>query len=86
MWGTWAVLSRSCMQVLTTTPPPLPHRYVGVLSRYVEEYVADSTFSNAWCVSARWTLAPGGVYSILAVMAEGTNHEVRPYDASDDHS
>ena len=52
------------MQVLTTTPPPLPHR----------------------CVSARWTLAPGGVYSILAVMAEGTNHEVRPYDASDDHS
>ena len=74
------------MQVLTTTPRPLPHRYVGVLSRDVEEYVADSVVTNAWCVSARWTLAPGGVYSILAVMAEGTNHEVRPYDASDDHS
>ena len=104
------VLSPSCMHVLTTTPPPLPHRYVGVLSPYVEEYVTHSTFSNAWCVStrwsrilcmqvltktphplphrcvsARWTLAPGGVYSILAVMAEGTNHEVRRYDASDDH-
>ena len=66
------------MQVLTTTPHPLPHRYVGVLSRYVEEYVAHSVVTNAWCVSARWTLAPGGVYSIIAVMAEGTDREVRP--------
>ena len=65
------------MQVLTTTLPPLPHRYVGVLSPDVEEYVAHSVL-NAWCVSARWTLAPGGVYSIIAVMDEGTDHEVRP--------
>ena len=66
------------MQVLTTTSPPLPHRYVGVLSPDVEEYVAHSVLTNAWCVSARWTLAPGGVYSIIAVMDEGTDHEVRP--------
>ena len=51
---------------------------MGVLSPYVEEYVAHSVVTNAWCVSARWTLAPGGVYSIIAVMAEGTDREVRP--------
>ena len=47
-----------------------------MLSGDVEEYVAHSVVTSAWGVSARWTLAPGGVYSILAVMAEGTNHEV----------
>jgi len=51
-------------------------RYVGVLSPYVEEYVAHSVVTNAWCVSARWTLEPGDVYAVLAVMAEGTTHEV----------
>jgi len=51
-------------------------RYVGTLSPYVEEYVAHSVVTNAWCVSARWTLEPGDVYAVLAVMAEGTTHEV----------
>lgn len=51
-------------------------RYVGTLSPYVDEYVAHSVVTNAWCVSAKWSLEPNEVYSILAVMAEGTTHEV----------
>ena len=51
-------------------------RFVGTLSPYVEEYVAHSVITNSWCVSTRWVLEPGDVYAILAVMAEGTTHEV----------
>jgi len=51
-------------------------RYVGTLSPFVEEYVAHSMVTNAWCVTARWNLEPGDVYAVLAVMAEGTTHEV----------
>ena len=51
-------------------------RYVGTLSPHCEEYVAHSVVTNAWCVSTRWTLEPGDVYAVLAVMAEGTTHEV----------
>ena len=51
-------------------------RYVGTLSPYVEEYVAHSVVTNSWCVSARWSVDPGDVYAVLAVMAEGTTHEV----------
>ena len=65
-------------------------RFVGTLSPYVEEYVSHSVVTNSWCVSARWLLEPGDVYAILAVMAEGTTHEVplrltlftKPDDAS----
>ena len=51
-------------------------RYVGPLSPNVDEYVAHSVVTNSWCVSARWTLEPENVYAILAVMSEGTTHEV----------
>ena len=51
-------------------------RYVGTLSPHVDEYVAHSVITNSWCVSAKWQLEPGDVYAVLAVMAEGTTHEV----------
>ena len=51
--------------------PSVPdQRYVGTLSPNVEEYVAHAVITNSWCVSAKWSLEPGDVYAIIAVMYE----------------
>ena len=51
-------------------------RFVATLSPQVDNYVTHSLVTNSWCVQAKWQLEPGDVYNVLAVMAEGTTHEV----------
>ena len=67
---------RPLLSLYVMKPRVPERRYVGTLSPYVDEYVAHSVVTNSWCVCARWTLEPGDVYAVLAVMAEGTTHEV----------
>jgi len=51
-------------------------RFIATLSPQVDNYVCHSLVTNSWCVQSKWDLEPGNVYAVLAVMAEGTTHEV----------
>lgn len=51
-------------------------RFIATLSPQVDNYVCHSLVTNSWCVQAKWDLEPNNVYAVLAVMAEGTTHEV----------
>ena len=42
----------------------------------MDNYASHSVITNSWCVQAKWDLDPGDVYSVIAVMAEATTHEV----------
>ena len=51
-------------------------RFIATLSPQVDNYVCHSLVTNSWCVQSKLELEPGNVYAVLAVMAEGTTHEV----------
>ena len=69
----------SCMHIRVSRDAQnsnLSPAHASALAAQVDNYASHSVITNSWCVQAKWDLDPGDVYSVIAVMAEPTTHEV----------